>query len=133
MLWRQTFHEANLQNWRINLCFCSMRCYKMRSVEIFILFFAFGRKEITMGWNNFWWRILIFIRWFSQNINCCYFLHTWWVEFDNELNWICLQLSFLIKCCLDTWKLIECGQNKFWEGFGWFLQMYLFSSTLSEN
>ena len=39
----------------------------------------------------------------------------WWVDLD----------EFSDKVLLDTWKLIECDQNKFWEAFGWFLQIYL--------
>ena len=43
----------------------------------------------------------------------------WWVDLD----------LFTTQCSdkvlLDTWKLIECEQNKFWEAFGRFLQMYL--------
>ena len=48
-------------------------------------------------------------------------LEIWvWVELDFFTN------QFSDKVLLDsTWKLIECEWNKFWEGFGWFLQMYL--------
>ena len=42
--------------------------------------------------------------------------------------WVDLGLfttQFSDKVLLDTWKSLKCEQNKFWEGFGWFLQMYL--------
>ena len=43
----------------------------------------------------------------------------WWVEFEFvDLDLFATQFS-------DKWKLIEYEVNKFWEGFGWFLQMYL--------
>jgi hypothetical protein len=39
-------------------------------------------------------------RWFEEFFEslCCYCLRTWRVEFNGDLTWICLQLSFLIKC-----------------------------------
>ena len=46
-----------------------------------------------------------------------------WVQQWVDLDLFTTQISD--KVLLDAWKLIECEQNKFWEGFGWFLQMYL--------
>ena len=43
----------------------------------------------------------------------------WWLDLD------LFTTQFSDKVLLDTWKLVECEQNRFWEGFGWFLQMYL--------
>ena len=42
-----------------------------------------------------------------------------WVELD------LFTTQFSDKVLLDTRKSIECEQNIFWEGFCWFLQMYL--------
>ena len=46
-----------------------------------------------------------------------------WVQVWVDLDMFTIQFSD--KVLLDTWMLIECELNKFWEGFGWFLQMYI--------
>ena len=45
----------------------------------------------------------------APTVKCVKYLSHWWVEMDDELTWICLQLSFLLKSVTKYMKF-----NRMW-------------------
>ena len=68
-------------------------------IFLFVCLFDMGRQSSPKGGPPCIPKRKL-LQWSPQShfILCWYYFPQWWVEFKFELTWICLQLSFLIKC-----------------------------------
>ena len=82
-----------------------LRTHMMRKLN-----FKVGHSLTICNFEEIFWRIYLIFQesYLWQRFamaectyitkHCVKYLSHWWVEMDDELSWICLQLSFLIKC-----------------------------------